>query len=79
MSSSWSRSRQGRVVFAHRFSLQFDFESVVEQAVEQGVSDRRFSNVFMPAGDGELTGDQSGAAGMTLFYDFEKIMAFALK
>ena len=36
---------------AHRFSLQFKFVRVVEQAVEQGVGESRFAEIFMPVSD----------------------------
>jgi hypothetical protein len=49
--------------------------SIVDEAVEYGVSVGRVSDHFVPGCYGELAGDDGGTATVTLFEDLEQIMA----
>jgi hypothetical protein len=62
---------KGGLFFRSDSPLGSIFDSVVKQAIQQSVSDRRFRQVFMPASNGQLTGNQSGTAGMPVFDDLE--------
>src|SRR4051812_47950895 len=42
----------------HRFAVEFDAVSVMHQAVENGIGDRRISDLRVPGCDRELAGEQ---------------------
>ena len=44
---------------------------VVDDAVEDGVSDGRLANDVVPAIDGDLAGDQGGAVAVALLDDLQ--------
>jgi hypothetical protein len=44
-------------VFSHRFAFQLYFVSIVNQAIEDRVSQGGVPEIVMPASDGELTGN----------------------
>ena len=47
--------------------------SVVNQAVQDRIRNRRITDLIMPVFDGELAGDQRRTRSMALFDDFEQI------
>lgn len=46
---------------------------VMDDTIEDGVSDRRLPDHLVPLGHGELGGDQSGFPAVALFEDFQEI------
>ncbi len=48
---------------------------VVQQSVEDGVSDRGFADPAVPVLDGQLRGDHSGAPVGAIVDEFEQILA----
>jgi hypothetical protein len=51
---------------------ELDAVGVVEQPVEGGVSQGGLAQGIVPAGDGELAGDDGGAALIAILDDLEK-------
>ena len=49
--------------------------SVVNDPVEDGVSERRLADQIVPAIDRDLAGDQGGAAAVAVFDDFQQVVA----
>ncbi len=47
----------------------------MDDAVEDGIGLGWIADDFVPAVDGNLAGDQRGAAAIALFKDFEKVAA----
>jgi hypothetical protein len=58
-----------------RFSFQFDFVSVVEQAVQDAVSDGGLPDDGMPVFDRALAGDDGGIFLITVLDYFEQVVA----
>ena len=52
--------------FAHRFSFEVDFVSVVDQTVEDGVGQSGIADHLMPMFDRQLAGDQGRARPMAI-------------
>ncbi len=50
---------------------------VVDEAVEDGVGIGGIADEVVPFIDGDLAGDEGGAAAVALFEDFEEVMACA--
>jgi hypothetical protein len=46
---------------------------VMDDTIEDGVSDRWFADHLVPLRDGKLGGDQSGFPAVALFEDFQEI------
>ena len=51
---------------------------VVNDPVQDGVSDGGFANHGVPLGDGELSSDQGGFASVALFKDFDQVKALLI-
>ena len=51
---------------------------VVDDAVEDGVSDGGFADEVVPFGDGELCGDEGGSSAVSFFADFEEVEPLAV-
>jgi hypothetical protein len=49
---------------------------IAEQAIQQGIGNGWFLQVFMPVLDWELTGQQNGAAAVAIFDNFQEIVPF---
>lgn len=47
----------------------------MHEAVEDGVGDGGVGEPLVPVFDGELTGDDGGAAAFAVFQDFEEVTA----
>jgi hypothetical protein len=62
---------------AHGFSgnLQLDAMAVVYEAVEDGIGQRRLTQIRMPGVDRELTGDERGAGVDAVIEDFKQVGA----
>jgi len=54
-------------------SFELNSVSVVNQAVQDRIRNRRITDLIMPVFDGELAGDQRRTRSMALFDDFEQI------
>jgi hypothetical protein len=52
--------------------------SVVNQSVQDGISDRGFSDMIVPMFDGELTGQEGGGGAMTFLDDFQEISSLCV-
>ena len=60
-------------MFSHGASLEFELVGVVDESVEDGVGEGGVAEQFMPLGQGELAGDESGARGVSVFEEFEEV------
>jgi hypothetical protein len=61
--------------FAHGFSFQIDLVSVVNQAIHDGIGQGGITDDVMSLIQWQLTGDDGGAAVITVFEDFQQITA----
>lgn len=61
---------------AHAVSGQGKAVGIVDQAVENGVSQSRVADGFVPLIDGQLAGHDGGSAALPVFEDFQQIAAF---
>ncbi len=52
--------------------------SIVNQAVEDRISDGGVTDVGMPVFNGELAGNESGAGAVTIFDHFQEISSFEI-
>ena len=59
--------------FAHRFALEIEAIGVVDQAVEDGVSNRGVGDDFVPLLDWVLAGNESRTVTGTVVDDLEKV------
>jgi hypothetical protein len=59
----------------HGVAGEVETVGVVDQSVEDGVGVGGVADESVPVGDGYLTGDEGGFARVTVFEDFEKIVA----
>ena len=67
-----------RFSFSQAFTFKADAMGIVNDPVQDGVSDGGFANHGVPLGDGELSSDQSGFTLVALFKDFEKVKALLI-
>jgi hypothetical protein len=51
---------------------------IVDQAVEDGVGERRIADHGVPLGHRHLAGDDGGTAAMAVLQDLQQILAFWL-
>ena len=63
------------VLSAQAFAGEVDAMGVVHEPVEDGVGIGRVANHLMPGRDGELAGDDGGAAAVAVLEDFEQVVA----
>jgi len=54
-----------------RFSFQFDFVTVVQQAVQDGIGDGGFADDGVPVFDWALAGDDGGIFAIAVLDDFK--------
>jgi hypothetical protein len=74
------RRRVGRLVgfdLAHRGSFEFEPVRVVDDTIQDRVTEGRLADYIVPSGDGELAGDQYGATTMAILDDLHEISALA--
>ena len=64
--------------FSHGVSFEGDRVGVVDEPVENGVGESRFSDTLVPEVDRILAGDQGGAGLPAVFEDFEEIVSLVL-
>ena len=50
----------------------------MNETIQDGVGNRRISDVVVPVFDGELAGNQGGAAAMTIFNDLQEVASFGV-
>jgi hypothetical protein len=60
---------------AHAFSFQDETVGVVDEAVEDGVGERRIADDIVPVFDRDLAGDDGGGAAVAIVDDFEQVAA----
>src|ERR1044071_8217016 len=60
---------------AQTIATELQSVGVVNDAVEDGVSQRRLADQIVPAVDRDLAGDQRGAAAVAIFDDFQHVVA----
>jgi hypothetical protein len=65
----------GGAVLAQAVAAELQAMGVVDDAVENGVGERRLADQLMPFVDRDLAVDQRGAAAVAVFNDFEHVMA----
>ncbi len=63
----------------HGSSFELDSVSVVDQSVQDGISNRGVTDMIMPIFNGELTGDQGGTRSGTVLDDFEQVPSFRIR
>jgi hypothetical protein len=76
--TGWMRSSSDcfwGALLAQAVAAELQTMSVVDDAVEDGVGQGRFADQVMPFVDRDLAGDQRGAAAVTVFDDFEHVVA----
>src|SRR6516164_7822428 len=61
--------------FAQGLAIEREAVRSVHEAVEDGIGDCRIDDHLVPVIDGELTGDDGGAAAVAIIDDFEQIAA----
>ena len=61
---------------SHRTSFQLKAVSVVNQPVQDCISDGRISDMIMPVFDRELAGNEGRDIAVAVFDDFEKVSSF---
>ena len=62
-------------LFAQAVAAELQAMGVVDDAIENGVSERWLADQLMPFVDWDLAGDQRGAATVAVFDDFEHVVA----
>ena len=70
-----SRWVNGGSFLAHRLAGQLEAVRTVQQAVEDGIGQRRLADIVVPMIDRQLTGDQRGSAVMPVLDDFHEVVA----
>ena len=60
---------------SHRMTVQFEAMGVVDQAVEDRISDGRIADLRMPTGHRQLAGQQHGAGLIARIADLEEVAA----
>ena len=61
---------------SHAVPREFEPVSVMDQAVEDGVSEGRVADDLVPGVDRELAGDDGGLAAVSVFENLEQVAAF---
>jgi len=62
------------LLLAQTVAAELEAVGIVNDAVEDGVSECRLSDQGVPAVDRDLAGDQGGAAAIAVLDDFEHVM-----
>ena len=50
----------------------------MNETIQDGVGNRRISDVVVPVFDGELAGNQGGADAMPIFNDLQEVASFGV-
>ena len=66
------------LVSSHRGTFQSDTVGVVDEAVEDGVTEGGITDDIMPVFDGQLAGDEGRATTVAVLEDLEKISALGV-
>ena len=64
-------------VFSHGLSAHLDAMGIVDQTIEDAVGDGGIADLLVPARDGELGSENSGASLVTILADFPDFAALA--
>src|SRR5437868_14798178 len=65
----------GQLELAHALAFAFDPVCVVNDTIEDGISECRIANDLVPLRDRQLTGDEDGTGIVTVFEYFQEIAA----
>jgi hypothetical protein len=65
----------GGALLAQAVAAELPAMGVVDEAIENGVSERRWTDQLMPFVDRDRAGDQGGAAAVAVVADFEHVVA----
>lgn len=69
----------GAALFAHRLATHFDAVSVVHQAVENAVSQRRIINLLMPVRYGQLAAQDLRPLLLAILTDLHDVAALGIR
>ena len=70
--------RSWRTLFSHAFTGEIDAIGIVNEAIQDGIGERRVCYYFPPAIQGHLTGDDSRSMLVAVFDDLEEIAALII-
>ncbi|MBB4383660.1 hypothetical protein GGD61_008365 [Bradyrhizobium sp. SBR1B] len=62
-------------LLSHAVAAKLDAVGIVDEAIEDGVGDGWVADEVVPVIDGDLTGDEGRAAGVSVLDDLEEIAA----
>ena len=62
-------------MLAQRLAIEFEAVGVVDDTVEDGIGEGWLADHLVPAGDGQLAGDQSGGGAMAVLDDLQHVAA----
>ena len=62
-------------LLSHRFSRDLEPIRIVNDAVHDGIRERRRREPLMPVGDRDLRGQDRGCAFVAVVDDFEKVLS----
>src|SRR6185295_3618229 len=71
-----TRRLRATTFLTHGITTHFDAVSVVNQAVEDTVSGSGIADLFVPAGNRQLRGQDRRTGLVTIFADFPEVAAF---
>ena len=72
-------TRRLRATFlTHRIATHFDAMRVVDEPVEDAIGQRRIADLFVPACDGQLRGEDHRSRLITVFADLPEVPALGL-
>jgi len=75
-STRWVKRFPRARALAHAFADKGQPVSVMDEPIENGVSNGRLPDCFVPMLDRELAGDDRGAAAVSVFKDFQQVAPF---
>lgn len=61
------------VVFSHAFSVELKAVSVVNEAVQDRITERGIADDVVPVRHGDLAGDDCGSAAMAIVEDLQEV------
>ena len=79
LTGSAGESQVFGLLLSHGFSFEGDGVGIMNESVKDGVGKRGVPDGFVPMLDGELGGDQGGAAVVAVFHDFEEVSSLFVR
>lgn len=64
--------------FSHGLSLQFQSVSVMDQPIQNGISQRPVTDAVMPFRNRQLAGDDSRTLVMSVIHNLQQVIALAV-